>query len=247
MSREFEIRREVELPGTPEQVFEAVATGNGTAGWMFPTGEGAPGAVGEEFAGHTVTALDRPWHFSVRVDGQDGWFNSLDYRIERRGDGALLRYVHSGVMTGDWDTQYDGADRHTDFYLHSLGEYLAHFAGRSVTYIGADGPADALGDEAFASVRAALGIGDGGSAGDRVDVELPGIGRLSGTVDYLNDMFIGIRGDDALYRFYGRGRMGMPVFAGHHLFAPGVDGEATRAAWTAWLAEVIAAAPARTA
>jgi hypothetical protein len=247
MSREFEIRREVELPGTPEQVFDAVATGNGTAGWMFPTGEGAPSAVGEEFAGHTVTALDRPSHFAVRVDGEDGWFNSLDYRIERRGSGALLRYVHSGVMTGDWDTQYDGADRHTDFYLHSLGEYLAHFSGRAVVYVGAEGPADALGEEAFAAVRAALGIGDGTTVGDRVDVHLPGVGPLRAEVDYLNDMFVGLRSDDALYRFYGRGRMGMPVFAGHHLFAPGADGEAAKTAWEAWLSEVIAGAPARTA
>jgi hypothetical protein len=216
MNREFEIRREVELPGTPEQVFDAVATGNGTAGWMFPTGEGAPSAVGEEFAGHTVTALERPSHFAVRVEGEDGWFNSLDYRIERHGSGAILRYVHSGVMTGDWDTQYDGADRHTDFYLHSLGEYLAHFSGREVVYVGAEGPGDALGEEAFAAVRAALGIG-------------------------------GLRSDDALYRFYGRGRMGMPVFAGHHLFAPGADGEAAKAAWEAWLSEVIAGAPARSA
>jgi hypothetical protein len=247
MSPEFEIRREVELPGTPEQVFDAVATGNGTAGWMFPTGEGAPSAVGEEFAGHTVTALERPSHFAVRVEGEDGWFNSLDYRIERHGSGAILRYVHSGVMTGDWDTQYDGADRHTDFYLHSLGEYLAHFSGRPVVYVGAEGPADALGEEAFAAVRSALGIGDDTTVGDRVDVHLSGIGRLRAEVDYLNDMFVGLRSDDALYRFYGRGRMGMPVFAGHHLFAPGADGEAAKAAWEAWLSEVIAGVSARTA
>lgn len=245
MSREFEIRREIELPGTPEQVFDAVATGNGTAGWMFPTGEGAPTEVGEQFAGHTVTALQRPSHFAVRVEGEDGWFNSLDYRIERHGNGAILRYVHSGVMTGDWDTQYDGAERHTDFYLHSLGEYLAHFSGREVTYVGADGPADALGDEAFAAVRSALGLRADAAAGDAVDVDLEGIGHLRGEVDYLNDMFIGVRTGDALYRFYGRGRMGMPVFAGHHLFAPDADGEAAKAAWTAWLADVIAAAPAR--
>jgi uncharacterized protein YndB with AHSA1/START domain len=245
MSREFEIRREVELPGTPEQVFAAVATGTGTAGWMFPTGEGAPTAVGEEFAGHRVVALDPPHHFAVRAEGDDGWFNALEYRIERHGDGAILRYVHSGVMTGDWDTQYDGADRHTDFYLHSLGEYLAHFAGRDVTYIGADGPKDALGPEAFAAVRAALGLGEDAAAGDPVDAELAGIGRLRGEVDYVDDMFIGVRADDALYRFYGRGRMGMPVFAGHHLFAPGVDASAGQAAWESWLTDVISSAAAR--
>jgi hypothetical protein len=33
--------------------------------------------------------------------------------------------------------------------------------------------------------------------------------------------------------------MGMPVFAGHHLFAEGADREAAEAAWTAWLEQAI--------
>ena len=139
MSREFEIRREVELPATPEQVWDAVATGNGAAGWMFPTGEGAPTAVGEVWAGHTVTLFDPPRHIAVRAES-DEFTNALEYRIEAAPGGAVLRYVHSGILTGDWDAQYDGASRHTDFYLHSLGEYLGHFAGRTVTYVGANGP-----------------------------------------------------------------------------------------------------------
>ncbi|HET8805476.1 MAG TPA: hypothetical protein VFM47_03315, partial [Gaiellales bacterium] len=81
MSREFEIRREVELPGTPEQVWDAVATGNGAAGWMFPTGEGAPTAVGEVWAGHTVTVFDPPRHIAVRAES-DEFTNALDYQIE---------------------------------------------------------------------------------------------------------------------------------------------------------------------
>ena len=62
MAREFEIRREVELPATPEQVWQAVATGEGTAAWMFPVAEGAPSRVGEVWAGHTVTVYDPPRH-----------------------------------------------------------------------------------------------------------------------------------------------------------------------------------------
>ena len=38
MAREFEIRREVELPATPEQVWAAVATAAGTTSWLFPMG-----------------------------------------------------------------------------------------------------------------------------------------------------------------------------------------------------------------
>jgi hypothetical protein len=238
MSREFEIRREVELPGTPEQVWDAVATGNGAAGWMFPTGEGAPSAVGEEWAGHTVTVFDPPRHLAVRAES-DEFTNALEYRIEAAPGGAVLRYVHSGILTGDWDAQYDGASRHTDFYLHSLGEYLGHFAGRKVTYVGASGPDDALEPSAFAAVRAALGLGADAVVGDRVAIDVAGAGRVDAEIDYLEDIFIGLRGDDALYRFYGRGGMGMPVFAGHHLFAEGADREPAEAAWTAWLEQAI--------
>jgi len=243
VSREFEIRREIELPAAPEAVWSAVATGEGTASWMFPTGEGGPAHEGDTFAGHTAVVFDRPRHLSLRADLGGGRLNALDYRIEPVGSGAVLRYVHSGVLVDDWDAQYDSASRHTDFYLHSLAEYLGHFAGRPVTYVGADGPAEATDPAAFAAVRHALGL-DGASVGDGMSVDVPGSGRIEATVDYLADIFIGLRSADALYRFYGRGGLGMPVFAGHHLFAPGADREAEERAWGAWLAAAIGAQPA---
>ena len=143
MAREFEIRREVELPATPEQVWQAVATGDGTAAWMFPVAEGAPSRVGEVWAGHTVTAFDPPRHLRGPAprapDGQV--MNALEYIIEAQDGGTvLLRYVHSGVFTDDWDNQYDSAGQHTDFYLHTLGQYLRYFAGQRPTYIAAEGP-----------------------------------------------------------------------------------------------------------
>ncbi|MGW5347099.1 hypothetical protein [Streptomyces sp. HUAS TT3] len=45
MAREFEVRREQDLPATPEQVWDAVATGTGTGtgtgnlGWLHPMDE----------------------------------------------------------------------------------------------------------------------------------------------------------------------------------------------------------------
>ena len=129
MAREFEIRREVELPATPEQVWQAVATGDGTAAWMFPVAEGAPSRVGEVWAGHTVKAFDPPRHLHVSAEGPDGQvMNALEYLIEARDGGTVvLRYVHSGVFADDWDNQYDAAGQHTDFYLHTLGQYLRYF------------------------------------------------------------------------------------------------------------------------
>ena len=111
MAREFEIRREVELPSTTEQVWAAVATAAGTASWLFPMGEDEAHAVGDVVAGHTVTAFDPPHHLAVRAAAPDGTvMNALEYIIEARDGGtAVLRYVHSGILTDDWDNQYDAA------------------------------------------------------------------------------------------------------------------------------------------
>jgi hypothetical protein len=70
-----------------------------------------------------------------RTESSDGTFNALDYAIEARDGGtAHLRYVH--IRADEWEDQYDAIDGHTDFYLHTLGQYLDHFSGRQVTYVG---------------------------------------------------------------------------------------------------------------
>ncbi len=237
MPREFEIRREVELPATPEQVWAAVATGDGTAAWMFPTAAGAPGGTGEVFAGHTVIAFEPPWHLALRAEGPDGWFNALEYQMEARDSGTVvLRYVHSGVFVADWDNQYDSASQHTDFYLHTLGQYLRYFAGRRATYVAAQGPEKSAAKGAFDRVRHALRLTGPASAGDRVRMELPDADPVDGELDYLTPNFIGVRTTDGLYRFFGRNAFGMPVGLGHHLFAPDATADGAQRAWQSWLA-----------
>jgi uncharacterized protein YndB with AHSA1/START domain len=236
MPGEFEIRREVELPASAEQVWAAVATGEGTASWMFPTAEGTPSGVGEVWAGHTVNAFDRPHHFAVRADIPDGTFNALEYVIEARDGGtAVLRYVHSGILTDDWDNQYDAATLHTNFYLHTLGQYLQYFAGRTVTYIAAEGPAASVTTGGFDVLRRALGLTSSSGVGDRVRLALPGLDALDGVVDYATPHFLGVRTADGLYRFFGRNAFGMPVGLSHHLFAAEVDKDKTELAWRSWL------------
>ena len=201
MPREFECRREVLLPASPEQVWEAVATTAGNAAWLFPN-EIAPDGSG-------ARVWEPPHHFALRME-QGDWFNALDYLIEARDGGtALLRYVHSGIFVDDWDTQFDAVQQHTDFYLHTLGEYLAHFNGRPVTYIGGgpgglQAPGATAGPDGFTRLRQALGLGTDVARGDRVALEPEGLAPLEGVVDYLTANFIGVRTDDALYRFFGR-------------------------------------------
>jgi hypothetical protein len=228
MGKEFEIRREVELPATPEQVWEAVATGPGTASWLFP----------EEPGPNDIVESDRPYRYAVRTEGEGGFFNALEFVIEaREGGTAVLRYVHSGVFDDEgWENQYDAVNSHTDFYLHTLGQYLEHFSPKTATYIGGgpggiDGPEASMTPDAFETLKRALGAS---AEGDRVS--LPN-GGGEGVVDYANDRFLGVRTGDALYRFFGRNAFGGPVGMSVHHFGD-VDADATGRNWSDWLQSV---------
>jgi uncharacterized protein YndB with AHSA1/START domain len=240
MSREFEIRREVQLPATPEEVWEAVATGPGNAAWLFPH-EIEPGEGTTMPDGTTVTAWDPPRHFAVRTEGEGGWFNALEFVIEgREGATTLLRYMHSGIFVDDWDTQYDAVSQHTDFYLHTLGQYLQYFQGRHVTFVGdvpggINGPSASTEPDAFEVLRRELGVANGAAEGDPVRLELSGLGVLDGVVDYLRANFVGLRTGDGLYRFFGRNAFGGPVGMVVHRFGDDADAEATKQAWQSWL------------
>ena len=75
------------------------------------------------------------------MDGPDGWFNQLEHVLEPLDGGrARLHYVHSGIFADNWDEQYDGASKHTEFYLHTLGQYLKYFDGRPVVFTDIQGP-----------------------------------------------------------------------------------------------------------
>ncbi len=238
MSRAFEITREVDLPAAPEDVWTAITAD--TAAWQFPTGMEIPaGAAPPE--GAPVQTWDPPHRLVIRMESPDGTFNALDYTIEARDGGtAHLRYVHSGILADEWADQYDAIDGHTDFYLHTLGQYLEHFKGRPVTYVGQpsagiEGPEAAGAPDAMDPLRAALGIRDGAAVGDAVHADLGGAGQLDGIIDYVTTDFIGVRTQDSLYRFFGRNHFGSVVGMSAHVFRDDVDAAAAEAALNSWL------------
>jgi hypothetical protein len=190
--------------------------------------------------GSTVTAWDPPHRYTNR--SEDVGFpvqsvNQLDHTIEPREGGrrAWVRYVHSGIFTDDWDNQYDGASKHTDFYLHTLREYVTHFAPRPVTFATLDGPDASTAADAFTAVGRALGLADDTSEGARVQVRGPEGRLLDAVLDFRDPYFIGLRTDDALIRFFGRNHWGAPVGISVHDFAADADAKANEGAWQGWL------------
>ena len=224
--RNFEIVYDTELPATPERVWEAVT--NGTPGWMFPTDQWPAVRTVDEYPHHLVSRMDAP----------DGWFNQLEHVLEPLDGGrARLHYVHSGIFADNWDQQYDGASRHTEFYLHTLGQYLKYFDGQPVVFTDIQGPGASQAPDGFTRLREALGAGSAGQ-GAALDVELDGVGRLNGEVDFSNEHFLGVRTGEALYRFFGRNAFGAPVGMTVHDFSGAGDTEATAKAWGGFLERV---------
>jgi uncharacterized protein YndB with AHSA1/START domain len=237
MAKEFESRRDVDLPATPEEVWDAVATSGGVRSWLFPT-EAEPRVGGATSDGGKVTAYDPPNHFAARTEGPDGWFSAIEFRIEGKDDGTtLLRYVHSGIFVDDWEAQYDAVSQHNDFYLHTLAQYLEHFAPRVATYVGGGpggvmGPEGSMTPDAFDKLQRALGVPEDASEGDTVTIGPEGV---EGVIDYRRGNFLGIRTDSALYRFFGRNAFGGPVGMSVHDFSDGADAQSSEQKWSSWL------------
>ena len=237
MSREFEVIREIDLPSSPDDVWTAVTAE--TSAWQFPTG---PAPTGDE---DHIKTWDPPNHLVIRVEAPDGNYNAIEYSIEARDGGtAHVRYVHSGILSDEWEDQYDAIGPHTDFYFHTLGEYLTHFKGQDVTYVGQpssgiEGPKSAGGADAMDTLRAALGATDA-KVGDEVHAPVGDAGTLDGVIDYSTPEFLGVRTDDGLFRFFGRNHYGSVVGMSAHMFRDDVDPAASEAALKTWLDSVYA-------
>ncbi len=136
-------RRWVELalvvPGTPEQVWHAVATGDGNAAWFMRT-EVEPrvgGAFRINFGGGVftsgeVTAWAPPHHFGYVERQWDAGAPPLftDIEITPRAQGCLLRMTHALTADADtWDRQMEGFEGGWPAFFVILRTYLTYFSG----------------------------------------------------------------------------------------------------------------------
>ena len=118
MSDDRSIELEIEVPGTPEEVWRAIATGPGISSWYLPhtVEERQGGAANVSFGAAPemqVAGRVAAWEPPHRVvfDGGDSDAGlAFEWLVEARDGGrCVVRLVNSGFGSGDeWDAQYDG-------------------------------------------------------------------------------------------------------------------------------------------
>src|SRR5207247_1965909 len=111
---------ETEVPGTPEEVWQAIATGPGISAWFVPTRleEREGGAIVLDFgpgmeSEAVITAWDPPRRFVGENKGGMGPGSPTvadEWTVEAKSGGTCrVRVVHSWfASTDDWDNQFEG-------------------------------------------------------------------------------------------------------------------------------------------
>jgi uncharacterized protein YndB with AHSA1/START domain len=126
---------EAEVPGTPEQVWRAIATGPGISSWFVPTTveEHEGGQIVCEFEPGVadiahVTAWDPPRRFAA--DGGPimgkGPAVATEWTVEAKSGGTcIVRVVHSLFSDSDeWDAQLEQFESGWPHFFGLLKEYL---------------------------------------------------------------------------------------------------------------------------
>ena len=190
------IELEVEVPGTPEEVWQAIATGPGISGWFFPAEvEGRLGGrivwhmePGVDAAG-AVTAWEPPRRLGI--EEASGWRPgapalATEWTIEPRAGGTcVVRLVHSLFAdTGDWDGELEGIEANWPGFFGILQLYLKHFRGQRAAIIRVTGSASGTERDAWTALLDALGIADA-AAGRPWRMPVDAAPTLSGTVERI--------------------------------------------------------------
>jgi len=192
------VQVEFDVPGTPEQVWHALATGPGISSWFVPTDiderDGKPVAVNYHFGPgmeirSVVTAYDEPRMFAQEGEGMIPGSPPMatEWRIEARAGGTcIVRIVHSlFASTDDWDDQLEMAKGGWAGFLNILRIYLAHFSGQRSAIMQVTTPIASTEAEAWETLTEALGV-KGVRVGQRWTTP-PGVSPLGGVVELLTE------------------------------------------------------------
>lgn len=191
------VQQEVEVPGTPEEVWKAIATGPGISSWFVPTEvETGDGGTPKTMVSHfspepgmdsiaTVTTWDPPRRFVAETppDGPNAPPVATEWSVEAKsGDVCVVRVVHSWFASSDdWDNQFEGHEQGWVSFFRILRLSLAAFRGQPSAAFQLMGFTPAPAAAAWTTLARPLGLLDA-SAGQKTtsSADAP---RLSATVE----------------------------------------------------------------
>lgn len=251
MPHDFEIADEITLDATPEQVWEAIATGPGVDSWFMGRTEIEPGEGGRRrldmsdamgfVQRSTITAWDPGKRLAFREDSQDGTFTAVEYLLAGRDGGStVLRFVHSGILGDDWEAEYDGLKAGDRMYLDQLATYLKHFPGRHATRnLFLVGPAVPDTEHVWSRFATALALTGDITLGAPVRLTVPGLPATDGVVEFLGaPHFVGVRTPHGILTLIKGYRDVLVV--GYHGFSADEDEQQIESAWRSWLTSAAA-------
>jgi uncharacterized protein YndB with AHSA1/START domain len=139
------IELSIEVAGTPEEVWQAIATGPGISSWFVPhtVEEREGGATTESFGpGPEMQVQGRvaAWEPPKRIvfDGGEGAGGlAFEWLVEARDQSTcIVRLVNSGFGEGEpWDSQFDAMTEGWKLFLRNLQLHRAHFPGQPATSV----------------------------------------------------------------------------------------------------------------
>ena len=180
------------VPGTPEQVWQAVATGPGNSAWFSPAtiDEHAGGTITFDFgAGVTTSGPVTVWEPPTRFGYEEvGWSGeappvATEVTVTRRSaDQCVVRMTHSLLSDrDDWDAELESFESGWPTFFEILRIYLADHPGEPAAVVNATASPSATEAHVWKALVDAFGARDA-DLGDVVSLGTP---RILGTVEQV--------------------------------------------------------------
>jgi uncharacterized protein YndB with AHSA1/START domain len=242
----------VEVTGTPEEVWRAIATGPGISSWYVPhvVDEREGGAATASFGAAPelqVPGRVAAWEPPRRIvfDGGEGVGGlAFEWLVEARDGGTcVVRLVNTGFGDGrPWDDQYDAMTEGWKLFLRNLQLHMEHFRGDSATSMLPMAMWSGTRADVWHRLTAALGLPATPALGDRVAAQADDAPPLGGTVVDTTPGWIALVLDEptrgtAIVAAEGMGdAVGVSVWS--YLYGPDAPAVVARdkPRWETWLA-----------
>lgn len=250
---------EVEVPGTPEEVWDAIATGPGISKWFVPA-EVEPRVGGKMVLNFgpgmdtaaEVTAWDAPHRFTASSEGLGPGAPEMatEWTVEAHAGGTCtVRVVHSlFAATDEWDNQLGEVESGWPSFFVVLRMYLSHYRGQPGAHFQVMAPVAGNVQGAWQTILGRLGL-PSPAAGAKVQAPaggapLGGAVEMIGPEDHPNQLVVRLEEPAPGAAMLSTCGMGEHTFfvGSFYFFGPrAAEGLQAESAWQNWLGQSAAA------